>query len=481
MRESAENELLRSIPAVDAILADQGTKLFLGKYSQELVKRAIRRGLSDLRSEIRFGKAGQEDCRMDSVVQRVGRVLETRVGRKLRLVINATGVIVHTNLGRSPLAKRVVDRIAEAASCYSNLEYDLREGRRGERNSHLRALMEELTGAEAALAVNNNAAAVLLALSTLAAGKEVIVSRGELIEIGGSFRIPEVMARSGATLREVGTTNRTHPKDYVSAINESTALILKVHPSNYRIEGFRREVELEELVLIGRSKGVPTMMDLGSGCLLDLSAYGLPGETTVQEVLEAGVDVVSFSGDKLLGGPQAGIIAGRAEFIERMRTNHLARALRMDKMTLAGLEATLEEYTRPDGPMEGVPTLGMIMRSSEELDGAARRLAEQMAETLGQDAHVEIILGAGRVGGGAFPMGELPGPRVSVKPAKMSAGRLEQNLRAGDPPVIVLVKDDAVVLDPRTLLEGQAESLPGLVASALGDSSHGAGGSGDRR
>jgi L-seryl-tRNA(Ser) seleniumtransferase len=363
-----------------------------------------------------------------------------------------------------------MDRISRIALCYSNLEYDLDKGARGERNAHLRTLMQELTGAEAALAVNNNAAAVLLALSTLAAGREVIVSRGELIEIGGAFRIPDVMARSGAILKEVGTTNRTHPRDYVQAINENTALILKVHTSNYRIVGFTREVRLDELVQIGREHTIPTMMDLGSGCLVDLSGSGLSEEVTVQEVVSRGVDVVSFSGDKLLGGPQAGILAGRSEFIEKMRTNPLARALRMDKLTLAALEATLEEYTRPEGTAVGIPTLEMITRSPEQLEQEASSLATAILQKIGYRAEVTIEPGVGRVGGGALPMEDLPGPRVAIRARNISAARLEQGLRAGDPPVIVLVKDDTVLLDPRTLLFNQASEIPNLVDRALASS-----------
>lgn len=459
--------LLRSIPPVDRLLADEALAPLKEDYAEELVKRMTRLALAELREDIRNGRAGEVECQLENIVSRIRRTADLRLGPKLRTVINATGVIVHTNLGRSPLSKRVVERIAEAAASYSNLEYNLDRGKRGERNAHLRLLMQELTGAEAALAVNNNAAAVLLALSTLATGCEVIVSRGELIEIGGSFRIPDVMARSGAILKEVGTTNRTHPRDYVEAINDRTALILKVHTSNYRIVGFTREVELEELVAIGREKSIPTMMDLGSGCLVDLSPYGLTDEVTVQAVLTAGIDVVSFSGDKLLGGPQAGILAGRAEFIERMRINPLARALRMDKLTLAGLEATLEEYTHPSGPTEGIPTLEMISKTPEQLQHAADRLAHVVRERLRDAAEVSIEPGIGRVGGGALPMSDLPGPRVAVKPKHMSAGRLEQALRAGNPPLIALVKEDALLMDPRTILHNQADMIPDLLAAVL--------------
>jgi L-seryl-tRNA(Ser) seleniumtransferase len=459
--------LFRSIPSVDTLLSDPSLTPLREMYSEDIVKSMVRRAVDDLREAIRQGKASQADCSAGALIQRASGLTRERVGPKLRTVINATGVIVHTNLGRSPLSERVMERISEAALSYSNLEYSLEAGRRGERNAHLRSLMQELTGAEAALAVNNNAAAVLLALSSLAFGREVIVSRGELIEIGGSFRIPDVMARSGAILKEVGTTNRTHPKDYIDAINANTALILKVHTSNYRIVGFTREVELAEMAAIGKESGIPTMMDLGSGCLVDLSPYGLAEEITVQQVLANGVDVVSFSGDKLLGGPQAGILAGRADIIERMRTNPLARALRMDKLTLAGLEATLVEYTRPEGPTASIPTLAMITRSESELKESAAALADAIRERLGNRAEVSIEPGIGRVGGGALPMGDLPGPRVAIRPREVSAARLEQGLRLGNAPVITLVKEDAVLMDPRTLLGDQPSMIPGLVQEAL--------------
>jgi L-seryl-tRNA(Ser) seleniumtransferase len=454
---------------VDSLLADSSFDSLKAQYAEPIVKRLVRLALDELREHIQQGKAQASDCTHKAVASRVGRIALERIAPKLRQVINATGVIVHTNLGRSPLSRRAVEKISRAALSYSNLEYDLQMGQRGERNAHLRLLMQELTGAEAALAVNNNAAAVLLALSSLASDKEVVVSRGELIEIGGSFRIPDVMARSGAILREVGTTNRTHPKDYVEAINVNTALILKVHTSNYRIMGFTRDVGLDELVQIGRERGLPTMMDLGSGCLVDLSAAGLPDEPTVQAVLASGIDVVSFSGDKLLGGPQAGILAGKKDLIEKMRTNPLARALRMDKLTLAGLEATLEEYTRPEGPEKSIPTLAMITRDRESLQATASLLESEICAAVGDLAEVSIEPGVGRVGGGALPMSDLPGPRVAIRPLYISAARFEERLRQGDPPIISLVKDDAVLLDPRTLLDDESALISSLVAVALRD------------
>ena len=468
MDDDSKGSLLRVIPSIDRILADPLLDSLREAYSEPLVKRLVRAAVDELREEIRQGKATKEACRAPAIIFRAGGIGMRRLGPKLKPVINATGVIVHTNLGRSPLSMRVIDRIAEMAMSYSNLEYDLENGRRGERNSHLRQLMEELTGAEATLAVNNNAAAVLLALSSLAAGREVIVSRGELIEIGGSFRIPDVMGRSGAILREVGTTNRTHPRDYTGAINENTALILKVHTSNYRIVGFTSEVSLDELAALGKEKGIPTMMDLGSGCLADLAPYGLADETTVQDVVSKGIDVVSFSGDKLLGGPQAGILAGRADLIEKMRTNPLARALRMDKLTLAGLEATLEEYVRPEGPTKGIPTLDMIMRAPDQLEESAGKLAAAIKGRVGDLADINVEPGIGRVGGGALPMSDLPGPRVAIRPRKISAARLEQGLRSGEPPVIAIVKDEALLLDPRTMLKDQAALIPNLVGAVLG-------------
>jgi L-seryl-tRNA(Ser) seleniumtransferase len=467
MEDSKTHLLLRSIPSVDRVLGDPSLGRLYAAYSEEIVKRMVRRGLDELREEILRGGASPEDCTPGAVVSRTETLLHLRVGPKLRTVVNATGVIVHTNLGRSPLSHRVADRITRAAVAYSNLEYDLAQGGRGERNAHLRELVEELTGAEASLTVNNNAAAVLLALGSLAEGKEVIVSRGELIEIGGSFRIPDVMSRSGAILREVGTTNRTHPRDYSNAINERTGLILKVHPSNYRITGFTREVKLEELVSIGREKGIPTMFDLGAGCLVDLAPYGLEGEPTVRQVISSGVDLVTFSGDKLLGGPQAGIAAGRADLVERMRTNPLARALRMDKLTLAALEATLEEYAAPGPVTEAIPALAMITRSHDALRQAAESLAHAVEARVGELAVIGTEEGIARVGGGSLPTGELPGPRVTVRPKRVSAGRLERRLREGDPPVIVLVREDAVLIDPRTLLHDQAARIPELLAAAL--------------
>jgi len=465
--DSNSGALFSLIPSVDKILSHPQIHDLLNEYSSTIVKRIVTSTLNDIRSSIRKDLLTTDNLSLDAVVNKIFESAKRRLRPNLRTLINATGVVVHTNLGRSPLSRKVAERIVEVAISYSNLEYDMDKGGRGQRNAHLRSLIEELTGAEAVLAVNNNAAAVLLALGTLAKGKEVIVSRGELIEIGGSFRIPEVMAQSGAILREVGATNRTHPRDYIQAINENTALILKVHTSNYRIIGFTSEISLDELVQIGREHNLPTMMDLGSGCLVDLSPLGLPDEVTVQEVISKGIDIVSFSGDKLLGGPQAGVLAGKKEFINKMAVNPLARALRMDKLTLAALEATLQEYVSREDPAGLIPTLTMISKTSEKLMIDAQKIAQILGPQLQDKAHISVEQGVGRVGGGALPMSDLVGPRVSIKPTSFSAARLEDSLRKGSPPVITIVKDDSILIDPRTLLGDQAQIIPVLIVEAF--------------
>ena len=467
MAGSKSDSLFSLIPSVDKILSHPRIQDFLVVYSLPFVKSAVKAVLNDLRDRIKNSSVEPNEIALDVMVDQIGKRIQLNLVPKLCRLVNATGVVVHTNLGRSPLSNRVAQRILDIATSYSNLEYDLEQGKRGKRNAHLTSLMEELTGAESVLAVNNNAAAVLLALGTLAKGKEVIVSRGELIEIGGSFRIPEVMTQSGAILKEVGATNRTHPRDYEQAINDNTALILKVHTSNYRIVGFTREVSVEELVQIGKQHDLPTMMDLGSGCLVDLSAFGLSEEVTVQEVIAKGVDVVSFSGDKLLGGPQAGILAGKKELIDKMAINPLARALRIDKLTLAGLEATLQEYARQANPAMSIPTLAMIARGIAELLDEAREISSSLESELQDRAQVVIEQGAGRVGGGALPTSDLIGPRVCIRPRDFSASRLEKALRLGTPPVITIVKEDYVMIDPRTLLDKQAQLIPQLIAKAF--------------
>jgi len=397
--------------------------------------------------------------------------VELRIGwlltPSLRPVFNATGVVIHTNLGRAPLSASVLEHIVRVARGYSNLEYELDQRRRGSRHLHAAELICQLTGAEDAVVVNNNAAAVFLVLASLAAGREVVVSRGELIEIGGSFRLPDVMTASGAILREVGTTNRTHPADYEGAINERTALLLKAHRSNFAVVGFTAEVQSAELTAMGREHGVPTMYDLGSGCLLDPAQLGLPGTETVQQAVACGFDLVSFSGDKLLGGPQAGIIVGRKAWIGRLRSHPLMRPLRPDKLTLAGLLATLELYR--DGAALQLPVLRMLATPEAELRQRAEQLRQDLTRELGAPWVVEPVPVGSRVGGGAMPTASPASWAVAIGHPQRSADVIEGALRLADPPVIARIEEDRLLLDLRTLDPAEQAQLTRTVAAALGD------------
>lgn len=390
-----------------------------------------------------------EDDYLKNLMVKVFNEYETL---SLRRVINATGIVIHTNLGRSPLSEKAIKEIVKIAKYYSNLEFDLKEGKRGSRYVHVEEILKEITEAESALVVNNNAAAVLISLNTLAYGKEVIVSRGELVEIGGSFRIPEVMKWSGCILKEVGTTNKTHLFDYEKAITENTALILKVHRSNFEIVGFTKEVSLEELVKLGRKFGIPVMKDLGSGCFVDFSEYGMKKEPTVQEVLRAGVDIVTFSGDKLLGGPQAGIILGKKEFIEKIRKNPLNRALRIDKLTLAGLEATLRLYRDKILAIEHIPVLKMILMPKEKLYKKANYLLKKLKKLKLKDFNFKIVETINKTGGGALPTLDLTSYAVAVE-SKFSAHTIQKLLRENDPPIITRIEEDRVLIDVRCLFD----------------------------
>ena len=458
------SSLFRHIPSVDRFLQELEGDESLAGLPRQLLKDLLAEFLDLCREEIRAGVITDESPLAFAVLAaRAGAYARTRSRPHFRRVVNATGVVIHTNLGRSILAEEAVAAVAEGCRHYSNLEMDLSTGQRGSRYSHVEKLLCRLTGAEAGLVVNNNAAAVLLILDTLAKGREVVVSRGQLVEIGGSFRIPEVMKKSGAVLREVGATNRTHLRDYEEAIGPDTAMLMKVHTSNYRIIGFHKEVDLAELVALGREKGLPVYEDLGSGNLFDFSSYGFMPEPTVQQVLKTGVDVVTFSGDKLLGGPQAGVIVGRAEHIARIKKNQLNRALRIDKMTLAALEATLRLYLDPEQARRRVPTLAMITAGREELLGRARSLKRRLAVALKGLATVSLRPGHSRVGGGSFPEQDLPTTLVCVAPAGMDVDALRQGLLATDVPVVGRVEDGAFCLDPRTLTPQEY----GLVAGAL--------------
>jgi L-seryl-tRNA(Ser) seleniumtransferase len=376
----------------------------------------------------------------------------------LRPVINATGVVLHTNLGRALLSDLAARRVAAVAGAYSNLELDLGTKERGSRYSHVEPLLRRLTGAEEALVVNNNAAAVLLALETLARGKEVVVSRGELIEIGGEFRIPDIMVRSGATLREVGTTNRTHLRDYAEAIGPDTALLLKVHTSNYRVVGFTAQVPSRELAALGRERGVPVMEDLGSGSLIDLRPWGFPHEPTVPEVVATGVDLVTFSGDKLLGGPQAGIVVGRRTLLSRLKKNPLNRALRIDKFTIAALEGTLYAY-EAGRALETVPTLQRLVEPLETVVARARRLRARLDADVRRRLDARLVRDSAEVGGGALPTVALPTAGLAVGRTEAEARHLDAALRGSDPPVLGRTLDDRLFLDCRTVLPGQVAAL----------------------
>ena len=462
------SSLFRHIPSVDRFLQELEENESLAALPRQLLKDLLAEFLDLCREEIRAGVITDEgQLAFDVLASRAGAYARTRSRPHFRRVINATGVVIHTNLGRSILAEDAVAAVAEGCRHYSNLEMDLATGQRGSRYSHVEKLLCRLTGAEAGLVVNNNAAAVLLVLDTLAKGREVVVSRGQLVEIGGSFRIPEVMKKSGAVLREVGATNRTHLRDYEDAIGEDTAMLMKVHTSNYRIIGFHKEVELPELVALGRERGLPVFEDLGSGNLFDFSPYGLMPEPTVQQVLKSGVDVVTFSGDKLLGGPQAGVIVGRAEHIARIKKNQLNRALRIDKMTLAALEATLRLYLDPELARRKVPTLAMITAGLDELKARAGRLRRRLSRDLAGLAEVHVKPGFSRVGGGSFPEQDLSTRLVAVKPLAVDVEALRQGLLATDNPVVGRVEDGAFCLDPRTLMDGEFALVAGAVRTVL--------------
>src|SRR5574337_1059762 len=383
----------------------------------------------------------------------------------LRRLINATGVVIHTNLGRAPLAEVAVERMAEVARGYSNLEYDLERGDRGSRQAHIESLVCSSDLAEAAFAVNNNAAAVLLAINTLAEGKEVIVSRGELVEIGDSFRIPDIMRRAGGILREVGTTNRTYLRDYEEAVGATSAMLLKVHTSNFRIQGFANQVPVADLASLGEKTGLPVVEDVGSGALVDLSQLGLSKEPMPAESIRIGADLVTFSGDKLLGGPQAGLIAGKRLLVERLRRNPLARAVRIDKLTLAALEATLRLYLDEEQSVSHIPVLRALAMPLREIERRARLLCARVVALASGHLEVSIIDGTSEVGGGALPREAIPTRLVAVQAAHLTAPVRSERLRRTDPPVMVRVKDDRIVLDPRTVSDDELDTLASLVAS----------------
>jgi L-seryl-tRNA(Ser) seleniumtransferase len=451
---------LRSLPSVDQLLRRLADQAEAHGLTRARLTSLIRETLDQERGRVLAERAAPATAEVlaERVVERARRVGPF----SLRPVINAQGVVLHTNLGRALLSPLALERLQAVATTYSNLELDLVRKERGSRYSHVEAILRRLTGAEDALVVNNNAAAVLLALETLAHGREVIVSRGELIEIGGEFRIPDIMLRSGAILREVGATNRTHPRDYADAITDKTALLLKVHTSNYRVVGFTAEVSSRELVELGRERGIAVMEDLGSGSLVDLRPWGFPYEPTVQETVSAGVDLVSFSGDKLLGGPQAGIVVGRRGIVSRLKKNPWNRALRIDKFTIAALEATLHAYEAGTA-LQTVPTLAMLTEPLASVRGRARRVLRRLAPDVRERLGAQIVDDHGMVGGGALPTVELPTAALAAGTSPETTMRLDEALRGGDPPVIGRIAHDRLLLDCRTVMASQVS----LLAEAL--------------
>ena len=457
--------LFRHLPSVDSVLSALESVKEFQPLPRALVKGLVNEFFDVCREEIRSGVI-TEPSRLElaELMPRLTAFVRVRSRPHFRRVLNGTGVVIHTNLGRSLLAKSAIEAVVEACGHYSNCEFDLSTGKRGSRYSHVEKILCDITGAEAAMVVNNNAAAVFIMLETLARGREVIVSRGQLVEIGGSFRIPDVMSKSGAILREVGATNRTHVHDYENAIGDDTGALMRVHTSNFRVVGFTSEVSLADMRKLGDKYGLPVIEDLGSGTLYALDGDGLLGEPTVQQVVAQGADVVSFSGDKVLGGPQAGIIVGRREYIDRIKKNPVNRAMRIDKMTLAALEATLRLYLDMDEARRKVPTLKMITASEEALKSKARRLADAVRARLGKAATVTMRKGMSRVGGGAFPEYDLPGTVVTVKVQDISADDLKEALLKTDPPLVARIEDDEFLLDPRTLNSMELK----LAADALG-------------
>lgn len=458
---------LRNIPAVDKILQLPPVQKAANDCPHILVVEAVQQAVEELRRQILDEKQTLPECKPDTVAARALELLARLQSPSLKKVINVTGTLLHTNLGRAPLCPQALTAIEEVSRGYSNLEFDLESGERGKRFRHVEDLLCRLTGAEAATVVNNNAGAVLLALTALAKGKSALVSRGELIEIGGSFRIPDIMAAGDVELTEVGTTNKTHLEDYRRAISERTALVLKVHTSNYRIVGFTEAVAGGELAALGKEHSIPVLEDLGSGLLLDLSGFGLPPEPTVRETLKTGIDVVTFSGDKLLGGPQAGLIVGSKEHLDRIRKHPMARALRIDKMTLAALEATLRLYLDPDLAFHHIPTLQMLALTGENVRGRCNRLLTSLEQITDEKASFEIVPVKTTVGGGAMPLAELSGYGIAVSPSNMSGNRLARKLRRNSVPVIGRIQEDTFIIDPRTLLDNEESLLIDALKAAL--------------
>lgn len=459
----------RRIPPIDEILMEERISALLSRYNRQFIVKKVRTSVDNLRMELRLES---EEVTKSDLMERIIKMVEINIAANqgtLHKVINGTGVVLHTNLGRAPLGNRAIAYINEVAQDYNNLEMNLAAGIRGSRYDHVESLLVELTGAEAALVVNNNAAAVMLGLNTLAVNKEVIVSRGQLVEIGGSFRIPEVMKLSGAKLAEVGTTNKTYASDFAGAINENTGMLFTAHTSNYKIVGFTSSVLLEELVALGKEHSLPVMQDLGSGIIYDMQKCGLNEEPLVQESIAAGIDIVSFSGDKLLGGPQAGILIGKKKYIEAMKKNQLTRALRVDKLTIAALEGTLLEYLSGE-PFDNIPIIRMLASSQEELKKKAESLANRIKQTVGnwdKLKAIAVINTEDMVGGGAYPTLKIPGYGVELEFTEDNLETVVKKLRQMQPALIVRRQDDKMFISVRTLLPGDDDLINSLILKLI--------------
>lgn len=465
-----DKKLFRLIPKVDEVLEDEKIINLLTNISRRLVLDSIREEIDLLREDIKNGKLNQEEVneRNNSLVDQVIKKANKKNSYQLKRVVNGTGVVIHTNLGRSLINEEIMENVVKVASNYSNLEYNLENGERGSRYDHLNEIITEITGAEDSMVVNNNAAAVMLALSTIAKDREVVVSRGELIEIGGSFRIPDVMEQSGAELRAVGTTNKTHLVDYENAINEDTAGLLKVHTSNYRILGFTSSVSAEELNSLKTRYKLPLVEDLGSGVLIDLQKFGLEYEPTVQDSINNGVDIVTFSGDKLLGGPQAGIIVGKKKYIDEMKKNPLTRAFRVDKFTISALEAVLRLYLDEKTAIEKIPTLNMLSLNIEELEKKAEKLYTRLVETISyKECELNIVDSYSEVGGGSLPLEKIPSKCITISLDNLSIANFEKGLREYNIPIITRVYKDNVYIDLRTVKEDEFNIIAKAIEFSL--------------
>lgn len=462
-----KNILYRNIPKVDVLLENPRIVKLIKKYHRDVIVDIIREEINKLRTFIKENDdISLIEEKTNQLVENITKSTEKIYSYNLRKVINGSGTILHTNLGRAIISKKHANYLSEVVTNYSNLEYNLEEGKRGERYSHFEKLICKITGAEAAMAVNNNAAAVMLVLSSMAKEKEVIVSRGELVEIGGKFRIPDVMKSSNAHLVEVGTTNKTHLEDYSDAITENTGALLKVHTSNFKILGFTESVSVEELSKLSKEKDIPIIEDIGSGVLIDLSKYGLEYEPTVQDSIKAGVDIVSFSGDKLLGGPQAGIIVGKKKYIDKMKKNPLTRAFRIDKFTATVLEMIFHEYLNEENAIKNIPVLSLITKDIKEIEKSAKKLYAKLSN-LKDAADIKVEDTLSQIGGGSLPTEKIKSKCISIVPKNISTASLEEQLRLNENPVVARISDDKLIIDMRCILEDEIEILAEKIINIL--------------